>query len=101
MPWERRAKRAHTCNRPDRWQIHRKQAEAGDTWRCRKCGARWELTYPGIPATNLIGPATEPQWTKREPRERLRQTGTDWLSTVREGGTEPDLSWITTMPVQE
>lgn len=98
MGWERR-KREHTCRLPDAWRIQRHQAKTGDIWTCWRCKARWELAYPGIPSTNLIGPGVEPQWIKHGSPEDIwrdgppdssgpmpppRQTGTDWLYTVQE-----------------
>jgi len=106
MGWERRAKKPHTCQRPDQFAIHRRRGEVGDIWTCRKCKTRWELTYAGIATTNLIGPGLEPRWRRRgtpdyellfgEPNDETehelppaiadppRQTGTDWLYSVTE-----------------
>lgn len=95
MGWERRAKREHTCEQPNALQAERKHADVGDIWKCRKCGARWELTYKGIYATNRAGPLHENTWRRRESEdyeavfpppgvEPPRQTGTDWLTTTLE-----------------
>jgi len=106
MGWERRAKKPHTCQRPNTMQTSRRNAEAGDIWKCRKCGTRWELTYAGIPSANRAGPMHENQWRRRGtpdyeavfgiPDDQAeyelpptiadppRQTGTDWLYSVAE-----------------
>lgn len=102
MGWERR-KREHTCRLPDEWEIQRKGADVGDVWTCRRCKARWELTYPGITSDNRSGPMHEPRWIKHGSPEDIwrdgplpskgpmppppapRQTGTDWLYSVEEG----------------
>ncbi len=60
MPWIRRTKPKHKCERPELHRVRRGRTEplaaAGDLWLCPKCGTTWQVEAVFPVGAGFLGP---------------------------------------------